>query len=74
MAQKMYSKKLVPSRKCFKKVRFIKIKILPSAVTAHLIFVLCVPKQARRSVPSPPSNGEENLILFDYITGTFFLD
>lgn len=51
--KKMYSKKLVPSRKCLKKARFIKLKILPSEVTTHLIFVLCVPKQARGQCHQP---------------------
>lgn len=51
--KKMYSKKLVPSRKCFRKVRFIRIKILPAAVIAHLILLLCLPKQARGQCHHP---------------------
>lgn len=31
-------------------------------------------KASQRSLPSPHSNGEGNLILFDYITAKFFLD
>lgn len=31
-------------------------------------------KASQSSVPSLQSNGEENVILFDYITGVFFLD
>lgn len=72
--KKMYSQKLVISRKCVRKVRFIRIRILPAVVNCTLNSCVVYAKASQSSVPSPQSNGEENVILFDYITATFFLD
>lgn len=53
VAKKMYSQKLVLSRKCVRKVRFIRLRILPAVVIAPLILVLCMPKQARAQCHHP---------------------
>lgn len=52
MGAKKYSKKLVPSRKCLRKVRLIRIKILPAVVTAPDPCAVCA-KASPRSLPSP---------------------
>lgn len=73
VAKKMYSQKLVLSRKCLRKVKFIRTRIFPAVVIAHLILVLCMPRQARAQCHHPRVI-EKKVILFDSITGTFILD
>lgn len=46
----------------------------PSCGNCTLNACVMYAKGRQSSVPSPQSNGEENVILFDYITGVFFLD
>lgn len=46
----------------------------PSCGNCILNSCVVYAKASQSSVPSPQRNGEENVILFDYITGTFFLD
>lgn len=46
----------------------------PSCGNCTLNSCVVYAKASQSSVPSPQSNGEENVILFDHITGTFFLD
>lgn len=45
--KKCYSKKPVPSRKYFRKLRFMRIKSLAATVIANLSLLLCISKQAR---------------------------
>lgn len=74
VAKKKVFSEASPFQEMCQKSEIHKNRILLTVVIAHLIHCVVYAKASQNSVPSPQCNGEKNVILFDYITGTFFLD